>query len=260
MPDVPLVNKKMKQQDTFEYYLIKKVGKTIKKYGMLEKGDRVLVAVSGGKDSFTLLKILNDRRGFYPNMYEVLALHVASETACEGAADPAVLEGYLKEHGYPYRIVESKAKPGEKGPSPFWCAMNRRRVLFDEARRLGFNKLALGHHRNDVIETALMNMFYHAELSTMLPAQSLFEGRLTIIRPLYNIPESDTAKFVRVYSFPAVHCRCAIERETKREMFKRIVRELERTNPKAGVNALRSLENVRSEYLPGSVIKEDVVI
>jgi tRNA 2-thiocytidine biosynthesis protein TtcA len=260
MSDLPLVNKKMKQQDTFEYYLIKKVGKTIKKYGMLEKGDRVLVAVSGGKDSFTLLKILNDRMGFYPNMYDVLALHVVSEATCEGAADTSALEGYLKEHGYPYRIAVSNAKPGEKGPSPFWCAMNRRRVLFDEARRLGFNKLALGHHRNDVIETALMNMFYHAEFSTMLPVQSLFDGKLAIIRPLYNIPEADTVKFSRVYSFPAVHCRCAVEGETKREMFKRIVRELERTNPKAGVNALRALENVRSEFLPGSVVKEDIVI
>jgi tRNA 2-thiocytidine biosynthesis protein TtcA len=260
MSDLPMVNKKMRKQDTFEYYLIKKVGKTIKKYGMIEKGDRVLVAVSGGKDSFTLLKILNDRRGFYPNTYELLALHVAGGLCCEGAPDPAVLERFMREHGYPYRVAVSNAKPGERGPSPFWCAMNRRRVLFDEARKLGFNKLAFGHHRNDVIETALLNAFYHAELSTMLPVQSLFDGRLAIIRPLYNVPESDTAKFARVYSFPAFHCRCAAPGETKREMFKRIVRDLERTNPKAGVNALRALENVRSEFLPGSAVKEDIVI
>ena len=92
-----MVNKKMRHTDTFEYYLIKKVGKTIKKYDMIQKGDRILVGVSGGKDSLTLLKLLSDRRGFYPNTYEIMALHVVSNLKCEGeGADPAILEKYLK--------------------------------------------------------------------------------------------------------------------------------------------------------------------
>ena len=261
--ELPLVDKKMKQRDTFEYYLLKKVGKTIKKYGMIQRGDRILVAVSGGKDSFTLLKILNDRRGFYPNMYDLLALHVASNIPCQGAPDRGEMEEYFRSHGYPYRVVETRLKEradGKAGTSTVWCALNRRRVLFDTANRLGFNKIALGHHRDDVIETALMNMFYHAELSTMLPIHELFEGRFSIIRPLYNIPETDTVKFARIYGFPAATCRCPVERETKREMFKRIVKELERTNPKAGVNALRSLENIKTEFLPGSAVKENIAI
>jgi tRNA 2-thiocytidine biosynthesis protein TtcA len=260
MSDKPIVNKKLKNETPFEYYLTKKVGKTIKKYGMIEKGDRILVAVSGGKDSFTLLKILKDRMGFYPNQYELLALHIISDMECDGIADYDAIEGYFQEHGYDYKIVRMQIELGKKGPSSFWCSWNRRRVLFDIANRLGYNKIALGHHRNDVIETLLLNMFYHAEISTMLPLKSLFEGRITIIRPLYNIPESDTTKFARKYEFPAVSCRCPFEKETRREMFKRMLKEVEKNHPKALLNAIRALENVKDEFLPGSAVKEDIAI
>jgi tRNA 2-thiocytidine biosynthesis protein TtcA len=256
----PIVNKKMKLHDSFEYYLLKKVGKTIKKYGMIEEGDRILVGVSGGKDSLSLLKILYDRRGFHPNTYEILALHVISDMPCEGLADPEVLENHFITNGYPYKMVKLHLDPGDRGFNPYWCARNRRRVLFDTANRLGYNKIALGHHRHDVIETFLLNMFYHAELSTMLPVQSLFKGKITLIRPLYNIPESDTRKLAGIYGFPTVHCRCPIERETKREMIKRMIHDIERVNSKSGVNALRAFENVREEYMPSSVIRENIEI
>ena len=258
--DKPIINKKMKRSDTFEYYLLKKVGKTIKKYGMIERGDRILVGVSGGKDSLSLLKILHDREGFYPHSYEILALHVVSDMPCEGLADEAVLEKHFKKNGYPYMMVKLRLEPGNRGFNPYWCSRNRRRVLFDTANRLGYNKIALGHHRHDVIETFLLNMFYHAELSTMLPVQSLFDGKITIIRPLFNIPESDTKKLARLYGFPTAHCRCPVEGESTREMFKRIIREIERTNPKAGVNALRAMENIREEYLPVRSIKQNIPI
>jgi len=105
-----MVNKKMKKSDTFEYYLIKKVGKTIKKYQLIEEGDRILVGVSGGKDSLTLLKLLHDRRGFFPNQYEYLALHVVSNLDCEGAMDSTVLEEYLRANGYPYKSIIERLK------------------------------------------------------------------------------------------------------------------------------------------------------
>jgi tRNA(Ile)-lysidine synthase TilS/MesJ len=254
-----MVNKKMRQTDSFEYHLIKKVGKTIKKYNLIERGDRILVAVSGGKDSLTLLKILYDRRGFYPNQYEMMALHVVSNLDCEGSMDPRVLEKYLGENGYPYRFVRMEIEPDERGGS-YWCARNRRRVIFDTALKMGFNKIALGHHRHDVLETFLLNVFYHAEISSMLPCQDLFDGRTTIIRPLYNIPESDTRQFARLYDLPVASCRCPVDREMKRELFKRMLNEIERANPRAGVNALRALENVNEEYLPGRMVREHIVI
>ncbi len=246
----PLVNKKLRETDGFGYYLAKKVGKTIKKYGMLEENDRVLVGVSGGKDSLTLLNILHDRMGFYPNKFDLLALHVASNLRCEGLADPELLENYFKKGGYRYRIVEMHIEPDRKGPGPYWCSRNRRRVLFDTAIRLGYNKIALGHHRNDVLETFLLNVFYHAEISTMLPVQELFEGKVSIIRPLYAIPERDTSEFARRRGLPAVQCRCAADTETRREMFKRMLSQVERANPKAGINGLRALENVNTKYMP----------
>jgi len=256
----PMVNKKMRQTNSFEYYLVKKVGKTIKRYGMIQKGDRIIAAVSGGKDSLTMLKILNDRMGFYPNEFELMAVHVVSNLRCEGLADPAVLEEYFKKNQYRYLFVNLNIRGIEKGLSPFWCSWNRRRVLFDTATKLGYNKIAFGHHRNDVLETLLLNIFYHAEISTMLPVQSLFEGRIAIIRPLYHIPESDTVKFARLHGFPSAHCRCPVEQETKREFFRKLLTEIERVNPKAGVNALRSLENIKSDYLPSSVVVEDLII
>ena len=255
---LPLVNKKLKQRDSFEYYLIKKVAKTIKRFGMIQKGDRIIVGVSGGKDSLTLLRVLSLRRGIYPNDYELLAVHVASNTGCKGEADRKVLEDYFRSEGYNYKIVEFNLWPGKKGINTFWCSWNRRRVLFETANKLGYNKIALAHHRNDVIETLLMNMFYHAELSTMQPLQPLFEGKITIIRPLYYIPESDTIAYAKKHSIPTVHCRCPIEGETPRELFKRVINEIERKNPQAGINALRALENIKLEYLPASAVKEDV--
>lgn len=258
--EYPIVNKKLRQSASFAYHLAKKVGKTIKKYGMIERGDRILVGVSGGKDSLTLLKLLNDRMGLFPNDYELLALHVASNLRCDGLIEPAILEKYFRENGYTYRIIPLNLYPGDRGMSSYWCARNRRRVLFDTARKLGFNKIALGHHRNDVLETVLLNMFYHAEISTMLPRQELFGGRMTIIRPLYSVPETDTVRFSEMNNFPSVTCRCPFDRETKREFFKRLLLEVERQHPKASLNALRALENVNEEYLPSSKIVEDVAI
>jgi len=256
----PIVNKKLKQSDSFAYYLAKKVGKTVKKYGMIESGDRILVGVSGGKDSLTLLKLLHDRMGIYPNEYDLLAVHVASSLRCEGLVNPDELEDYFRSNGYMYKIIRLNLQVNERGISSYWCARNRRRVLFDTANKLGFNKIALGHHRNDVIETVLMNMFYHAEVSTMLPRQELFSGRMSIIRPLYVVPEADTTRFARIHKFPSVSCRCPFDRETKREFFKRLILEIERQHPKACLNALRSLENVNEKYLPVTSVVEDVVI
>lgn len=255
---LPIVDKKLRSRDSFEYYLIKKVGKTIKRYGMIESGDRIIVGVSGGKDSLTLLRILSLRQGFYPNDYELLAVHVASNAGCEGAADRKALEDYFRSEGYSYKIVDYNLWPGKKGINTFWCSWNRRRVLFETANKLGYNKIALAHHRNDIIETLLINVFYHAELSTMQPVQPLFNGRITIIRPLYYIPEADTIAYTKKHGIPTVHCRCPVKGEMTREMFKRLINEVERKNPRAGINALRALENIKLEYLPISTIKENI--
>jgi tRNA 2-thiocytidine biosynthesis protein TtcA len=252
-----MVNKKLRERDAFSYHLAKKVARTIKKYGMIQPGDRVLAGVSGGKDSLTMLQLLHQRMGIFPNDYQLVAVHVASDLPCEGLIDPRVLERHFESLGCGYRIISAHIPPDPRGGS-YWCSRNRRRVLFDTASRMGCNKIALGHHRNDVIETVLLNMFYHGELSAMLPRQELFEGRMAIIRPLYAMPERDTARYARDHGFPAVRCRCPGEGETRREMFKRLIGEIERAHPKGMLNALRSLENVNLEYLPGRVVEEDL--
>ncbi len=255
--DAPIVNKKLRDRDAFSYHLAKKVARTIKKYGMIKPGDRVLAGVSGGKDSLTMLQLLHERQGIYPNDYELLAVHVASDLPCDGLIDPRILERHFASVGCDYRIIRAHITPDPRGGS-YWCSRNRRRILFDTAAKMGFNKIALGHHRNDVVETVLLNMFFHGEVSTMLPRQELFGGRMAVIRPLYVMPERDTARYARVHGFPAVQCRCPEEGETRREMFKRLTGEIERAHPKGMINALRSLENVNLEYLPGRVVEEDM--
>jgi tRNA 2-thiocytidine biosynthesis protein TtcA len=239
--------------------MAKKVAKTIKKYRMISEGDRVLVGVSGGKDSLTLLHLLHERHAIFPNDYELLAVHVASTLPCEGAADPSRIERHFKDTGCAYRIIHNTVPPDNRGRGgAYWCSRNRRRALFDAADQLGYNRIALGHHRNDVVETVMLNMFYHGELSSMLPRQDLFEGKMSIIRPLYLIPEADTARFCRTRGLEPISCSCA-SGETRREMFKRLVGEIEKQHPRGMINAVRALENVNLDYLPAGLDKDDDV-
>ncbi|MCX5702986.1 MAG: tRNA 2-thiocytidine(32) synthetase TtcA, partial [Candidatus Omnitrophica bacterium] len=165
-----------------EFYISKRVGKAIMDYGMLADGDKIAVAVSGGKDSLTLLRVLNDRKKFVPVKYELLAIHIDLGYPRSCAKK---LEKYFKKIGVKYIIkkvdIIRKTKPEEI--SCFWCSWNRRKALFETANRLGFSKVALGHHKDDIIETILLNLFFQGEISAMSPKQELFGGKITLIRP-----------------------------------------------------------------------------
>ena len=143
-----------------ELYISKKVGKAIMDYNMLTEGDKICVAVSGGKDSLTLLKMLQERRKFVPIKYDLLAVHVDMGYPCQ---HPKILAEYFKKQGVEYHIEKINIlKPGQtrKDISCFWCSWNRRKALFQVADRFGCTKVALGHHQDDIIETILMNMFF----------------------------------------------------------------------------------------------------
>ncbi|MBU2258325.1 MAG: tRNA 2-thiocytidine(32) synthetase TtcA, partial [Candidatus Omnitrophica bacterium] len=166
-----------------EFYISKRMGRAIGDYDLIQDGDKIVVAVSGGKDSLSLLKILADRRSFVPVKYEIMAVHVDMGYPCH---HPKILAEYFKKLGVEYHVEKIDILQGKsrKDISCFWCSWNRRKALFKAADRFNFNKVALGHHKDDIVETILMNMFFQGEISAMSPKQVLFDGKITIIRPL----------------------------------------------------------------------------
>ncbi|MFA5156937.1 MAG: ATP-binding protein [Candidatus Omnitrophota bacterium] len=231
-----------------EFYISKRVGKAITDYGMTSDGDKVVVAVSGGKDSLSLLHVLNDRRKFVPIKYELLAVHIDM-----GYPKPIArqLAKYLEKTGIPYHIEKCDAlkKTRRKDINCFWCSWNRRKALFETAARLGFGKVALGHHMDDIVETMLLNLFFHGEISAMSPKQELFKGKITLIRPLAYVEEYMIVKFAKAINLPDYHCKCPNSDISNRAKMGRIIADMKKTCPDVKKNIYRSLQRIKKDYL-----------
>jgi tRNA 2-thiocytidine biosynthesis protein TtcA len=232
-----------------EYYLSKKVGKAIMDYQMLSEGDRILVAVSGGKDSLTLLKILRDRLSISPVKYELIAVHIDMGKGC---IHSEILKDYFEKNNYSYIIEKTdifKDSINSKIDC-FWCSWNRRKTIFKLADKLNCNKVALGHHLDDIVQTILLNLFFNGEISSMSPKQTLFEGKITIIRPLAYVEEKEIIRFAKEQDFPQPHCRCPNSFLSQRTYIKELIKELEKRVPDIKKNIFRALKRVKKEYLP----------
>lgn len=231
------------------------VGKAIHQYGLIEDGDRILVGVSGGKDSLSLLKILFERKNRVPIHYELLAVHIDLGF---GSNQAERLEEYFEKMKIPYHIefteIGKKAVSPENRENPcFLCSWERRKRLFQIAKEFNFNKIALGHHKDDVIETFLLNIFYSSEISTMLPIQTLFKGKLTIIRPLVLVEEKMIGRFAIEKGLPFGSSWCPVSGKTKRSEIKQLIETLEKKNKKIRDNIFRSLSNIKIEYMFSSL-------
>jgi tRNA 2-thiocytidine biosynthesis protein TtcA len=230
------------------FYICKSVGKAVMDYRMISDGDKIAVAVSGGKDSLTLLNILNERRKFVPIKYDLLAVHVDMGYPCQ---HPKILAEYFRKLGIDYHIEKIDILKGKsrKDISCFWCSWNRRKALFQVSDRLKCTKLALGHHKDDIIETTLLNMFFQGEISTMCPSQELFEGKIKIIRPLAYVEESLIRKFAKSLDFPHHKCSCPNSITSKRAKMEAIINDLEKVCPEVRTNIFRSVKRIKQEYL-----------
>lgn len=231
-----------------EFYISKLVGKAITDYSMLSEGDKIAVGVSGGKDSLTLLKVLNDRKRFVPIKYELLAVYIDMGYPCPHAK---TLTRYFRKLGINYHIekVDILKEKKKKDISCFWCSWNRRKALFEVADRFGYNKVALGHHKDDIIETILMNLFFNGEISAMSPKQELFNGKIIIIRPLAYVEKDMMLRFARGEKFPIQRCSCPNSMTSNRAMVSGIIKNLERVCPCVKTNIFRSLKRIRRDYL-----------
>jgi tRNA 2-thiocytidine biosynthesis protein TtcA len=227
------------------------VGKAIHRYGLIQDGDRILVGVSGGKDSLTLLHLLKERLKRVPIHYDLLTVHIDLGF---GSGRDEILKDYFEKEALAYHIeftdIGRRANSSENRENPcFLCAWERRKKLFQLASRFKCNKVALGHHKDDIIETLLINIFYSGEISTMLPLQSLFKGKITLIRPLSLVEEKTIIRFAREMGLPFGPSGCPSSGKTKRKEIKEIIESLSKKNHRVKGNIFRSLSNIKMDYM-----------
>ena len=237
------------------------VGRAIGDFGLIEEGDKIAVAVSGGKDSYTLLHLLEALRRRAPVRYEILAINI--DSGYPGYRTDIIAE-HLQEHGFThhmektdhYGIIKEKRRPGSSYCSI--CARLKRGVLYTLAQRLGCNKLALGHHLDDFIETLLLNQFFVGSLKAMSPRMVADNGVTTVIRPLVYVEEREIIPFSRANRFPVVCCCCPAcgVADQKRKRMKSLLSELERENPFVKRSLLTALANVHPRHLLDAGLKK----
>lgn len=227
--------------------------RTISTYGLVGAGDRVMVAVSGGKDSYTLLDLLWEAKARAPFEFELVAVHLDQ---VQPGYDGAPLRGWLERFGAPFEVVREDtysvvvAHTQEGKAYCSMCSRLRRGILYSTAERLGCNKIALGHHRDDALETLLLNLFYAGRMQAMPAGYVTDDGRFTVIRPLIECAEAEIAEHARAAGYPILPCNlCGSQENLRREAMSRLIAQVEQDNPNVRAVMLSALKNVAPTHL-----------
>ncbi len=240
------------QKHSYTYKVLNRnVGRAIHRYDMISDGDRILVGLSGGKDSLALMWTLNERRFRIPINYKLFGVHI----------DPGFdkdLSGsfvaYCNEIGFQVQLEHTDYgivahSPQNRENPCFLCSRLRRKRIFEIADELNCNKVALGHNKDDIIETLFINICYAGEISTMLPSQSFFKNKFTLIRPLAFVDEDVIRRFAKEMNYPDFDNPCPSAKVSKRREVKMMLKGLYEKNEKVKGNIFRAMSHVKTEYL-----------
>ena len=232
--------------------LTKRFHKACADYGLIADGDHVLVGLSGGKDSLALVELLGKRAQIFVPRFRLTALHVRVRERAY-LSDMSALEKFCQAFGVSLIVkdteITEKPARGEKDPC-FLCAWYRRKVLFETAQELGCNKIALGHHKDDIVETLLMNLVFQGAFGTMPPCLSMEKMPIQIIRPLCLIEEKDLVRYAELQAYPKQTRLCPFEKESSRAEVKQLLTTLERLNPNVRDSLWGAMQNIKPDYLP----------
>jgi len=233
--------------------LRRQVGEAIADFGMIEAGDRVMVCLSGGKDSYAMLDVLLQLREKAPVPFELIAVNLDQK---QPGFPAHVLPGYLTSLGVPFRIVEQDTYSTVKRVLPegktmcSLCSRLRRGVLYRVAGELGATKIALGHHRDDILATFFLNLFFGGKLKAMPPKLRSDDGRHVVIRPLAYVREDDLVAYAEEKRFPIIPCNlCGSQEHLQRRQVREMLRQWERQHPGRVESILRALSDVRPSHL-----------
>ena len=245
-------------QFTEEEKILRRVGqrfnKGVVKYRLIDDGDKILVGLSGGKDSLALLELLAKRSRILKPKFTVVAAHV-SMTNISYQSDLEYLKRYAEELGVPFVHYETSFDPTtdtRKSPC-FLCSWNRRKALFTVAKEQGCNKIALGHHMDDILETLLMNITFQGAFSTMPPRLEMRKFDMTIIRPMCLVHEADLIDMARIRNYRKQIKNCPYETQSNRSDMKEVLKTLEKLNPEARYSLWGSMTNVQKDLLPEEI-------
>ncbi len=233
--------------------LVRAMGKTIVAHQLIADGDHLMVAVSGGKDSYTLLELLHRARARAPIDFRLTAVHLDQ---AQPGYDGSPLRRWLEDFGAPFEIVREDTYSTVVDLTPAGkaycavCSRLRRGVLYNVAERLGCNKIALGHHRDDALETLLMNLFYAGKLQAMPARYTTDDGRFEVIRPLIECAEADIIEHAAFAGYPILPCNlCGSQDNLRREKMRELIDVMEADNPHVRAVMLNALRNVHPSHL-----------
>lgn len=232
--------------------LTKRFHKACADYGLIADGDHILIGLSGGKDSLALVELLGKRAQIHVPRFQVTAVHVRVNER-NYQTDLSYLQSFCDEVKVPLIIKDiaiGEVKEGEEKEPCFLCSWYRRKALFDTAQELGCNKIAFGHHRDDLIETTLMNLIFQGAFASMPPILQLDKMPLSLIRPLCLIDESDLVTYAAMREYKKQIHTCPFEHISSRAKVKGLLNELRKLNPEVNDSFYAALTNIKKEYLP----------